>query len=141
MQWRSCFRQLPLPPDPALSRQDKKSQPSCFFGPVTLRENSDHTPPIHGDRCRRDTCDRNIANNIPPPAGGISLTGAQIRLRRAMINLGPPYVNSLVERKTSPLFNRRRGSLHPIDSESQYLHVPLLFVLEQHRRTSSRRIN
>lgn len=28
-----------LRPPSALSRQDKKSQPSCFFGPVTLREN------------------------------------------------------------------------------------------------------
>uniref|UniRef100_A0A3Q7ECL7 Uncharacterized protein n=1 Tax=Solanum lycopersicum TaxID=4081 RepID=A0A3Q7ECL7_SOLLC len=28
-------------------------------------------------------------------------------------------------------------SLHPIDSKSQYLHVPLLFVPEEHRRTFS----
>ena len=73
-----------------------------------------------------------------PPAGGIRLTGVPIRLRRAMTNLGPPYVNSLVERKSSPLDIlkvKRRGSLHSIDSKSQYLHVPLLFVLEQHRRT------
>ncbi|EEF27696.1 conserved hypothetical protein [Ricinus communis] len=74
----------------------------------------------------------------PSSAGGIRLTRAQIRLHRVMRNLGPPYVNLLVEKKSSPLDIRkvkRRGSLHPIDSKSQYLHVPLLFVLEQHRRT------
>ena len=56
----------------------------------------------------------------------ISLTGVQIRLHRARINLGLPYVNLLVERQSSPLDIlkvKHCGSFHLIDSKSQYLHV------------------
>lgn len=60
----------------------------------------DRTPTlVIGLLAMTDTRDRNIANNIPAPAGGISFTGTQIRLRRAMNNLGPPNINSLIERK------------------------------------------
>lgn len=164
--WRSCFTSRK---PSALSRQDNQSQPSSV-----LRENFDHTPPIHGAQCRRgdkwvtefaiwtfrsvchgfirgggrsnsnifrcrsfigddwnalhlnlnlresptlgwwevhrDTCDRNIYNNIPHR--GSNQTSPS---NDQLTDLGP----QLASRKKY-IAPRRRGSVHPIDSESHY---------------------
>lgn len=68
MQWRSCFRQLPVPPDSALSRQDKKSQPSCLFGTVTLRDNSIRVIPLKKSWIDVDAVINESQNSLSEPS-------------------------------------------------------------------------
>lgn len=93
---------------------------------------------VIGSLATKDRRNQNIANMRPSSArrrdqfdqGSNQTSPSNEKLRT--------YVNLLVEKGSSPLDIRkvkRRGSLHPIDSKSQYLHVPLLFVPEEHRRT------